>query len=122
MKKVFALAVIVGFLLMGSLVSAWQNPCSATDNAYVCEGFTLEDWVETGPHFSPAPECAGTVSLWASDGTGWTLKYVGNNGIMTIAGVPCRINNQGNLECKVITQAERVIPEESTILIFGQQE
>lgn len=117
MKKViFLITMILGFI-WALPAMAWQDPCSATENAYVCEGFTLDGWVETGPHFSPAPRCAGTVTLWAPDGTGYALDYMGNNGIMIIAGVPCRVSNQGNLECKIVT-----VPEESTILIFGQQE
>lgn len=115
MKKVFALTMIVGFL-WGTAAFAWQDPCSATESAYICEGFTLDNWVEKGPQFSPAPECAGTVILWAPDGTGYSLDYMGNNGIMTIAGVPCRVSNNGNLECKIVT-----VPEKSTTLIFGQQ-
>ena len=116
MKKVFLLSMIIGFFL-GSYTYAWQDPCSIIENAYICEGFTLDDWVEIDSLFSPTPECVGTVILWAPDGTGNRLDYAGNLGIITIAGIPCRINNRGNLECKIVTQ-----PEVSTILTFGVQE
>lgn len=118
MKKILFLTAMI--LSLSLSVFAWQDPCSVVDNVYVCDGIILDNWVEEGPQFSPAPRCAGSVILWASDGTGYTLNYIGNDDIVTIYNsqvrIPCRVNDQGSLECTIVT-----VPEESTVVILGQQ-
>ncbi|MCK4788139.1 MAG: hypothetical protein KAV87_30630, partial [Desulfobacteraceae bacterium] len=93
MKKVFALAMVLGFLLMGSLSFAWEDPCSATEHIYTYSGgYMLAHWTET-PQFSPAPKCGGVVTLFCPDGSDVELEYMGlSNGIMWIDGVLCHVD------------------------------
>lgn len=114
-KKVFALAVILGFI-WGAVAFAWQDPCSATQYNYVYEDYALIGWEESLGYFSPAPDCAGTVLLLTPEGLYTILNYEGNGDIITIAGIPCRVNNDGDLICKIITQ-----PEESEILYLERE-
>ena len=116
MKKVFAIAMIIGFV-WALPAMAWQDPCSATENTYEYEGYVLGNWTPATVMFSPAPECEGTVILLAPDGQWYLYDYIGNRGIITIAGVlPCRVADDGNLVCKIVT-----VPEESVSLILNQQ-
>ena len=119
MRKVFALTMVLGFIF-GSYAFAWQDPCSATENSYEWEGYVLGDWTPAEAMFSPAPECEGTVILRAPDGTWYSYGYIGNRGILTVAEVLfCRVADNGDLICKVITKP--AVPEESTILILEQE-
>lgn len=115
MKKLFIVAAIIGFL-WGTMALAWQDPCSVTQYDYICGGYILTDWEESPSYFSPAPDCIGTVLLLAPDNTWILLSYEGNGDIITIAGVPCRVNNNGDLICKIITQ-----PEESETLFLKRK-
>jgi len=115
--KIFVVAMIIGFI-WALPAFAWQDPCSVTENSYEYEGFVLGDWTPVAPLFSPAPECEGTVILLAPDGQWYSYAYIGNRGTITIGGIlPCQVDNDGNLVCKVVTQ-----PEESTLLIFDVKE
>ena len=112
--KVFAIAMIIGFIWTLPAM-AWQDPCSATENTYEYEGYVLWGWTPATAMFSPAPECEGAVSLLAPDGQWYLYDYVGNHGVITIGGVlPCKVADDGNLVCKVVTQ-----PEESVSLILN---
>ena len=114
-KKLFTLTMILGFIL-GSAAFAWQDPCLIIENEYICNEYSLVDWEPIGPLFSPAPRCEGTVTLLSPDSTWISLDYISNGDRLLIAGIPCRLNNKGNLVCKIITQ-----PEISEILIFEER-
>lgn len=117
MKSIFAAAMIIGFI-WALPAFAWQDPCAATQYTYEYDGgYTLGNWIEEGPQFSPAPMCAGTVTLTSPDGTLHALAYIGNGDTMRIAGVPCGVNYEGDLACRIVTQ-----PEVSTLLVFIGQE
>jgi len=113
-KKVFALTMIIGFI-WGTVAFAWQDPCLAINNDYTYEECTLTGWIESPVYFSPAPRCAGTVLLLTPGN--WTLlDYISYKDTILIANIPCRISNDGDLVCKIITQ-----PEESFNLLFNQE-
>lgn len=95
---------------------AWQDPCSAMEYTYEFDGYTLGDWEPATSMFSPAPECEGTVNLYAPDGSCVPLHYVARGDYLMIANVPCRVRGNGDLVCKVVTQ-----PEVSYNLIFDQR-
>ena len=107
--------MILGFIL-GSVAFAWQDPCNATKYNYVYGGHTLTGWADTTSNFSPAPRCSGTVLLLTSDSTWILLNYISHEDTISINGVPCRISNEGNLVCKVITQ-----PEESFTFLLRKE-
>lgn len=115
MRNLLAL-LILGICLCYSPALAWQDPCSATQYNYIYEDYALINWEESPAYFSPAPDCAGTVILLTPEGFYTILDYEGNGNIITIAGIPCRVNDKGDLICKVITQ-----PEESTILYLKKE-
>ena len=121
MKKMWPMFIIsflmiVFFWIAGTAI-AWQDPCSAIENTYEYEGYVLGNWTPATVMFSPAPECEGTVILLAPDGQWYLYDYIGNRGIITIAGVlPCRVADDGNLVCKIVT-----VPEESVSLVLNQQ-
>lgn len=115
-KTLFLITAVLGFF-WGTMAFAWQDPCSATQYVYECQGYTLAGWQETESPFSPAPTCSGVVLLYLSDGT-WhaILDYAACGDVLMIAGIPCKVDNDGSLVCKVITQ-----PEESYDLIFDPE-
>ena len=95
---------------------AWQNPCSTTQHNYTYNGYILTGWTDTESNFSPAPRCSGTVLLLASDSTWLLLNYASYKDTILINNTPCRISDNGNLVCKVITQ-----PEKSFNILFSQE-
>lgn len=115
-KKVFALTMILGFV-WGTVAFAWQDPCLVMESEYICEGYALIDWTPATALFSPAPRCEGTVLLFDPNGFWISLDYRSSGDKLLIAGIPCWLDDSGDLVCKIITQ-----PEESESFIFEERE
>lgn len=82
------------------------------DISYELSGFACE----------VGPGCRGTCDLWYGNFEAgplyrYSLEFSCQKGDIFISGISCKLNNKGNLVCKIITQ-----PEISTMLVFGQQE
>lgn len=104
-RKVFVLTMIIGFI-WGAAAFAWQDPCLATNNDYIYNEYALINWEPTESLYGPAPKCEGTVILLGSDGTWILLDYISIKDTLSIAGIPCRLSDKGNLICKIVTQPE----------------
>lgn len=107
MKKLFALTMIIGFI-WALPAMAWEDPCSAVGETYTyAGGYMLTNWTET-TQFSPAPDCGGVVTLFCPDSTAIELDYMGVKDTMWIEGIPCHVDEDGDLIC---TTTDTVIVE-----------
>ena len=103
MKKMWPVFVV--FCI--TLVSLWavstaaiaMDQCGVIGNSYTItidgKDIILSDFVETSPMFSPAPKCAGTVTLLGPEGQYSTLDWcVGHDGLR-ISGLHAFLSEDG---------------------------
>jgi hypothetical protein len=100
MKKIFSVMwpalvtflFVFTFLWIAGTAAIAQDQCDVVGNSYALtidgDGWTLTDFVETGPFFSPAPRCAGTVSLVSPDGEPVDCDWMVCHGNLMVAGYP----------------------------------
>ena len=98
MKKMWpvlvTLIVVVTFLWIAGTSAIAMDQCEVAGNSYTLDGCTL-DFVESGPFFSPAPQCAGTAGLAVP---GWdivVLDWMVVRDNLTVAGYPAVLTPDG---------------------------
>lgn len=102
MKKFWPVWIIgflmIGFLWVAGTVALAQDQCEVVGATYTVtvDGteWTLTDFVETGPHFSPAPQCVGTVNFVSPYGE-HTCNWCVCNNNLNIAGLPAVLTSNG---------------------------
>ena len=103
MRKMWPLLVTLALMILcygaaGSAALA-MDQCGVVGMSYTLtidgDGWILDNFVNSGPFFSPAPQCGGTVNLLSPDGEyvrlDWRVTGVGLN----IAGFPATLTSNG---------------------------
>jgi len=93
------LCITLASLWAVSSVAVAMDQCAVEGNSYTVtidgNDWTLSDFAEAGPYFSPAPQCAGTVNILGPDGQIFTVDWCVCHGILGIAGLPAFLSKEG---------------------------
>ena len=97
MKKMWpvlvTLIVVVAFLWIAGTSAIAMDQCEVVGNSYTLEVGQDEctlSFVEVGPFFSPAPQCAGTVNVG-----NYVFDWIVVRDNLTVAGYPAVLTPDG---------------------------
>lgn len=134
MKKLFVVAMILGFV-WGAYAFA-DDRCPLTGNTYIFEAEDIQ-YELSGFECTFGPGCEADCDLWYGNFDTGPLYHIRlpfvcrENGDVNIAGLPCALTIDGDLEClcrdvssytcqKVGTRTY-CSPEETAVLQFGKE-
>jgi len=100
MWPVFAVLLLTLGLLWAAVSAALAtDQCDVVGNSYTVtidgDEWILDNFVNSGPFFSPAPQCGGTVNLLSPDGEYIFLDWCVTGAGLNIAGFPAVLTYDG---------------------------